>query len=71
MLTSAGIPGHMFKEISLRRISKGCLSTCDLRGETLGFTRRHIDCCFPELQKLAKSRPPQWMANQINQDLVT
>lgn len=38
-------------------------------GETLGFTRRHIDCCFPELQKLAKSGPPQWMVNQINQDL--
>lgn len=76
----AHMPGHFFKDISLTRIT-GCpfSDTPTQRdayplvissGETLGFTRRHIDCCFPELQKLAKSGPPQWMVNQINQDLV-
>lgn len=39
-----------------------------LQGETLGFTRRHIDCCFPELKKLAREAAPQWMTNQINDE---
>ncbi|CAK9000576.1 Protein O-glucosyltransferase 2 (Endoplasmic reticulum resident protein 58) (ER protein 58) (ERp58) (KDEL motif-containing protein 1) (Protein O-xylosyltransferase POGLUT2) [Durusdinium trenchii] len=38
-------------------------------GERLGFTRRHIECCFPELKQLAKNDVPEWMATQIDHDL--
>ena len=37
-------------------------------GEPLGFTRRHVDCCFPELQRLARDAPAGWMAKQLDVD---
>ncbi|CAJ1368843.1 unnamed protein product, partial [Effrenium voratum] len=34
-------------------------------GESLGFTQRHVDCCFPELKG---AKQPAWMKKQIDQD---
>ena len=39
-------------------------------GEPLGFTRRHVECCFPELQRLAKDAPAEWMAKQLDHDFL-
>lgn len=34
----------------------------------MGFTQRHIDCCFPELERLAEQGVPKWMTDQLDKD---
>ena len=36
-------------------------------GEALGFTQRHIDCCFPDLNRLAAQGAPKWMTDQLDE----
>ena len=37
-------------------------------GEVIGFTRRHVDCCFPELRVRAREVPAEWMKQQLDKD---